>query len=291
LLLAPLPALACGIVVMLLHGGGSGRAAVNVAAGIVGSLAVIACSRRGRSKRRSDVAWPVAAAVALLLIGLTFAMPDQDGVHRWMEVGPVRLHASLLVAPQAVATVYVLGRRGYWRAAASLVAAVQVLHVLQPDAAQATGVAAAVAVLAWALRHEDDARPRPAAAVGLVGAAFAWMVPDPLRGVADVEGVFGLAFDQHPALGAAAVAAAATLTTPFMLDRRRSGARGHAPTPGPPTPIALAIGGYVAGVLLATQVGEFPVLVLGHGASTVLGYYSAAVALLVVTRRDIPSRR
>lgn len=47
----------------------------------------------------------------------------------------------------------------------------------------------------------------------------------------------------------------------------------------------VAIGLYVATLMTASQVGEFPVPVVGYGPSTVLSYYSAAAAALWVGLR------
>jgi hypothetical protein len=71
----------------------------------------------------------------------TLLGPGEDGVHGWLRVGPVRLHAAALLPPLLLAALERLARvRGWWVAALVAVGVVSAL-LLQPDAAQATAFA------------------------------------------------------------------------------------------------------------------------------------------------------
>ena len=62
-------------------------------------------------------------------------------MHRWLRVGPVRLHAAALLLPLLLVALERLARvRGWWVAALVAVGVVSAL-LLQPDAAQATAFA------------------------------------------------------------------------------------------------------------------------------------------------------
>ena len=117
----------------------------------------------------------------LVLVVAAFPFASTGGVHRWWLLGPVRVHASALCAPLVMVAVVRLWRLRRWRAAAAGAAAIQALHVLQPDAGQATAVGLALAVAAVGLvgraprERERDLGVGLAAVAAGAGAALAWL--------------------------------------------------------------------------------------------------------------------
>lgn len=281
--LAPVPGLLVGAVIIERFDGGPARVASNASCALVGTALVLLVGRRGDGRTAPPIRTSVlGATVAVLVLYATLFGAGRDGVHRWVGEGGVQVNVSLLLTPFVLSAVARLlhGRRRI--GAAVLLLAVQVAHVWQPDAAQASGVAVAACIL---LLSRADALGRWfAGAMSAVVVALAlatWGRPDPLRGVAYVEDVFPSAFGTSTALGVAAVATALIALSPFALDVRR-----RPPADADGREAVAALGGYLAAVGVASQVGEFPVLVLGYGASTVLGYYSAALAAVLTGDRE-----
>jgi hypothetical protein len=265
MLLAPLPALAVGAAVARAQDIPILAFAPNLLAMLLGMALALGCRPGRTAGRETWTRWlPVAGAIS---IGLTLLSPGLDGVHRWLVLGPVRLNASTAVSPWLLAGVYAQARRSPGRALA-LLAALLLVHVLQPDAAQATALALGGLALIWRAPSATPAT-RAVAVVLVVGiAGLAWSRPDPLPALDHVERVLVLGLSGGPGLAVASVVAMALLLAPMLV------ARGDASRA-----LALGFAVYVLAAVAATFCGNYPVPVMGAGAGPVLGWY-AMVAYL-----------
>jgi hypothetical protein len=231
--------------------------------------AVAAWVAAARTPRLSGILLIAPAALATTLLNL-----GQEGVHRWIDVGPVHVNAAATLLPAAVVALATAGDRCWaWLAAAAMLG----LLVLQPDASQAAALGAGMIVVLASLRAPALVRAGGAAATVLAAAA-AWMRPDSLAPVPEVEGIIGLAWASSPVVAAVAVALlAATALLPLGLaDRSR-------PFTSAP---ALALAACCAVQALAPAFGAFPVPLVGMGMSPVLGFWLGAGALAAVRRRS-----
>lgn len=141
--------------------------------------------------------------LTLAAIASTLLSPGIEGVQRWHELGPLRMHPSALLAP----LVLMLGAGGLIRQRiwvhASLLG-LQAVHFLQPDAGQATALGCGA--IAFIL---SDGRERRAALLVLaysISAAATWARVDPLPPAAFVEDIVARSFALAPACGVIAVA-------------------------------------------------------------------------------------
>ncbi len=218
----------------------------NVLAVVVGAVAMVAVVGVSTSR----VVRTLAVFGVVLLVG-TLLVPGLDGVHRWLRLGSVQLHVSSVWLPWWCALLLDDDRR--WRARGTwLVVGIQLLHVLQPDAAQATALAVVVA---------GFRQPLWLVLLVVLGAALAWGQPDPLLPVAHVERIHELIHDTGvTALGL--VAALVLVVVPFRQSTAvpRLLARGAALT-------------LVTSWTLTLVVGAFPCAVFGAGAGAVLGVW------------------
>ena len=262
-LLAPLPALAVGVLVMRASGVPAALWAQNVAAWAVGTLACVGLWRRtGATSPRWTWA-DLAAAATLAGLAATLLAPGIDGVHRWVKFGPLRIHAAAVLLPSLLLALGALARLRGWWVSTVVAASVALALWIQPDAAQATAFAAGAVVLL--LPGAGGGAPRRIGILALpVLAGLAWLRRDPLAPVPHVEEVVGMAAELGTAWALAAAVSLLLLPAPFFF-----GARGAAPHAG------LALGTYVSVTLLAPLVGSFPVPVMGYGMSPILGYLLA----------------
>lgn len=273
-MLFPLPALAVGILVMRASGVPATAWGQNLAACVIGILLCFALARP-RASRRGEAGWVAAGVLALGCLAATWLDPGVQDVHRWLRLGPVRLHAGALVLPVVLAALAGLERAGRRHVSTLLSIATALLLALQPDAAQATAFAAAAVVLLLPRnRAERHAWIRLVPLLALAG--LSWLRRDPLAPVPHVEGIVGLAMELGTGWGAAAVASLLLLPVPFFAARRQGDGR-----------MALAIGTYVVVTILAPAVAHFPVPVLGQGASPIIGYF-AVIGLLRRSRGSVP---
>ncbi len=219
----------------------------NVCAIVVGAVAFMATAQVPISR----VVRVVAVLGALLLVG-TLLSTGLDGVHRWLPLGPLQLHVSSAWLPWWCALL--LDDDPRWRArGAGIVVCVQLVHVLQPDAAQAT----ALAVVAAGLRQ-----PLWMLLVLVLAAACTWGQLGPLVRVAHVEHIHEL-ITNAGLTAFAAVSAAVLLAVPFRCARSpatRLLARGAALT-------------LLTSWLLTLVVGAYPCAAFGAGAGPVLGFW------------------
>jgi cell division protein FtsW (lipid II flippase) len=276
-LLFPLPALAVGILVMRAAGVPATAWGQNLVACVIGIVLCLALARP-RASRRGEAGLLAAGALALGCLAATWLDPGVQDVHRWLGLGPVRLHVGALVLPVVLATLAGLERAGRRHVSTLLSIATALLLVLQPDAAQATAFAAgAVVLLLPRNRAEGDAWIRLVPLLALAG--LSWLRRDPLAPVPHVEGIVGLAMELGTGWGVAAVASLLLLPVPFFAARGEGDGRA-----------GLAIGTYVIVTVLAPAFAHFPVPVLGQGASPIIGYF-AAIGLLRRSRVAVSARR
>lgn len=276
-----MPALVLGLAVMLAHSAPRSLPAINAVSAIVATALLLLAGRRLAA---CIVGWPGWVGSAVLLLGAsTLLAPGIDGVHRWISPGGVRLHPAALTDPLLLLAIITLALQQRARAALALLAAGEVLRTLQPDAGQASALAAgsmAIALLSTWGRAERLAL----LVVALGGSAVAWLQPDPLPPVDMVENIVPRAFEIHPLVGVLCLAGLALLPAAALWPAP-SGERRKEQWLVPSAGVAL----YLSTSSLVVFFGEFPTPVLGFGASPVVG---AILGLgLLAGVRACPPRR
>ena len=267
--IASLAAVAAGAATLASAGLAPGTWLRNPAAWAAGALLGAALYAGGRA--RWVLLAPLVAAPAA--IATTLLAAPVDGVHRWIDLGPLHITAAALFLPAMIVAAAFAGIRSYF--ALGAMGAAAIVLSFQPDASQATALAAAAAVLA--LRSDHPALHRAVVAGAFAGIMLvAWNRPDALEPVAEVEGIFGLAWGAAPVLaGLAAAALAASAAAPLILARRGSRA-GDA---------ALALCACFTVTALAPLAGAYPVPLVGLGMSFPVGWW-LGVALLCANSRE-----
>lgn len=254
-LLAPVAPLTVGVITMVGGDVPTAHWALNVAAALLGvSIAAFAGLRRARAKALGGAVGWGALLVVVALLGATLPTRGIEGVHRWLPLGPVQVHAGALLLPPLLVVLV----ESAWTTAVVGAFAVLVVLVLQPDAAQAAAFCAAwIGIVA--ARREKGAAAVIAVSVVLAGACL--LRPDPLEPVPHVEGIVGMAAAQGPTLAVAALVSLAVLPLAHALLLERL--------------VGLTLATYTVGLLVAAWLGHHPVPVLGYGVSPILGYYGA----------------
>ncbi|MFL6596052.1 MAG: hypothetical protein ACJ8HQ_11470 [Chthoniobacterales bacterium] len=209
----------------------------------------------------------VILAVALLGVAGTFLAPAQEGVHRWIDLGPLHVNVAALLLPAAVVALAFCGILS--RIGLTFTAAIAALLILQPDASQATSFLVAVIILVVL-----STSPRRSVLIAIAAAlllGISWTRPDPLKPVVEVEGIFPLAFGVSPVLAVTAgLALAAASLAPLGLRITRGSSHRNA---------AFALTGYFLSAAICPVFGAFPVPLVGLGMSSPVGYW-LGIALL-----------
>lgn len=268
---ASLAAVAAGCMAMAASGVAASSWLRTVVAWVVGAGLAALVTRYGQQRKAA-----VAAAVVtgtLALIATLFATAVQ-GIHRWLDVGPLHINVAALVLPSlivALATMPVASRPG-------LVVAVLTAAVLlaQPDASQLTAFAIAVSILL--VRSNVAAWWKVVAVViAVVFAIAGWLRPDPLEPVAEVEQIFSLSAAVSPLLAlVAGFALVAAAVAPLSIHSPG----GHTTRDG-----AIALSAYFVAVSIAPLFAWFPVPLVGLGMSFPVGWWLGVGLLLAIARR------
>lgn len=257
---ASLAAVAIGAVVCAASDVPAGSWARNLAAWAAGAALAGAIARFARPGFSTIALWTLPVGLLATLIS-----PDQEGVHRWVDLGPLHVNMAMLLMPGAVVAIAASAEKQLtWVA---FLISLAVLAV-QPDASQATTLAIVGAMVAIIGTKPPLIRwSVPVIAAGF--AVAAWLRPDPLQPVPEVEGIVGLAFAVSPLLAGAAVlsltAVAAAPTRTWRL-------------PG------LALGLCFILWALMPLFGAFPVPFVGIGMSPIVGGW-LGVGLLAAAMR------
>jgi cell division protein FtsW (lipid II flippase) len=226
--------------------------------------------------------WTVQIVIFLTLASLfsTIWFPSIQGVHRWLYVGPVRLHAAAIFLPVLLlALAWLLGKE-LKIIACTLTFSVEGLLAYQPDAAQGTAFAFSAG---WLLiRRGKLSRTASGLASGalLICLILAWLQPDPLPAVVYVEGVVGMAARISAGLAIVCIGALAMLLLPYVWVSLRSRAQ-------PDADLGIAFAIYFGVTMLGSALRNFPVPILGYGASPIIGYF-IAIGWLANRKLDRP---
>jgi cell division protein FtsW (lipid II flippase) len=197
-----------------------------------------------------------------------------EGVHRWLDIGPLHITAAALFLPALIVALAAIRIQSPAGLVVTVITAVVLLA--QPDASQLTAFTVAVSILLMRSGVASGWKVF-ALVVAVVFAIAGWMRPDPLEPVAEVEGIFTMCVAVSPLLAfIAGLALAAAAVAPLLL----SSAVSHAGRDG-----AVALSAYFVAVAVAPFWGSFPVPLVGLGMSFPVGWWLGIGLLMAVARR------
>lgn len=265
---ASLAAVFLGSVICMASGVGSASWARNfVAWGLGLALAV------GFSLGRADRVMSTVVGLAVVALIASLFGPPQDGVRRWLDVGPLHINVAFVVLPTALVAMAV--QRG-WVVLIAVPLVILCALAVQPDASQATAFAAATAVIVMFRIPSMPVRLAMMAGMAVL-VVVTWLRPDPLASVPEVEEILALAYGLSPALAFLGVGLiAATATAPALAVRSAepdARAAGYALTT------------YIAVCAAVTVAEAFPMPLLGVGMSPIVGFWLAIGLLAAWLRR------
>jgi cell division protein FtsW (lipid II flippase) len=214
----------------------------------------------GRGQNLSGLPPIMLASISLAILAATFVGPAIEGIHRWIAIGPVRLHAGLLVLPSLSVILHRLDGRMAFIAAVGAA----LLIALQPDRASAVALCAAALTLVAAKR---DLCSTAAFLVAVTALGITMALPDPLDPVRFVENVIPDAGALHPLLS---VAMMASIAISVLIVSHRWQSAG------------LAWSACLIAYIFASLAGHYPTPLIGYGVSSILGF-GLALALLAKT--------
>lgn len=260
-------AVGVGCAVARTNGASAGLWGRDLVAWAVGGLLAAGLGRW--AGRRTTAGFLIAVPLGL---AVTWFSAGQQGVHRWVDLGPAHMNLAEVLAPAAVVAFAALADT-WWAWVAALLALG--LLIAQPDASQATALGGAMLAVVALTSLPGLFRGGAIVLVAVAGFA-AWGRHDPLAPVPNVEGIMNLSLALSPVVAILAwVALAGAVLSPMRLARVEA---------RPVRTAALALTVYEIGSAVTPLLGAFPVPLVGMGTSPILGFWLGAGVLAAVAR-------
>lgn len=249
----------CGLVFLWLTGAPLRLLLINLVALGVG-VALITIGRLlpapGIALRRALLLAASLSLVATALFGMAV-----EGASRWVLVGGLALQPSLILVPVLLLAHVIKPDR--WSSAAVAIAACAM--ALQPDRSLAAAILAVTVVDAFRRRSPEALTTSLAALAGVIATQ---LQPDLLPAVPYVDQILWTSFAAQPLAAGSLWLGILLLFVPALM-LWRGGDR--------PTPSAFAA--LWATLVLSAALHNYPTPLVGYGASCILGYLLAALAL------------
>jgi len=201
-------------------------------------------------------------ALSVVLLLATLVARGRQGVHRWIQLGPLTFHVASLSLPLVLIELDRLLRYARFAIAIGAILTIAVILAVQPDAGQASAFAGSAIVLLICDRTRVSVTVTAALAL-IALAASALLRSDPLAPVPYVEEIAIRISHRGAAWEAAVVLALALLIVPFGVPMTRGR-----------SPAGLAVAVYLVLSIAASCWGNFPVPILGYGMSPIIGYFA-----------------
>lgn len=215
-------------------------------------------------KQDKNLLKPTNYLIVLLLASLLLTLVSQgiDGVHRWIEIGGIRINPAMVVLPTLLLFTWKVSLKSNIMAG-TLAFVVTTILLFQPDASQVTGFALGTILLLI----KSGGRKSVTVVftlILLVLITASWLYLDHLAAVVYVENILSLVSKMGGIWYLLGIFSLIMLVVPFILF----------PPKGYAAP-SISIGLYFMLLLIVTQIGNFPVLLMGYGISPIVGYMIA----------------
>ncbi|MBC7713396.1 MAG: FtsW/RodA/SpoVE family cell cycle protein [Rhizobacter sp.] len=234
----------------------------NIIGILIGIILMLYLSNRWKDKRPTQVMQ--ISFISLFLLLACFLFPGEHEVHRWIRIGGFGIEISMIVIPLALWCIYQLLHDKYFLHSIVLFAATVMILAFQPDASQTTALSLAGLVLFF--KSKTDIKYRLASVViAAVALYYVWTRVDLLDPIEYVEDIFEMMVSLGPVGIAGLFICSVALIVPFILMefKRIETVR----------TLSTSFIVYLAASMIIAVFGHYPVMVMGAGASSVVGWY------------------
>lgn len=202
-----------------------------------------------------------AAVLCALLLCSPFLFTGIEGVHRWVQIGPVSLNIAYIVLPILLIEINKLAKIGRQKIGYILILAIAAILFLQPDASMISAFSVALLPILYSTYSSKFFRGVVLTTL-LCLSMVSWWNVDGLHPVSYVENILVLAKESGWPYLLFSVISLLILICPFvkvdMCPQRRV--------------ISISLGLFFLVLILCTLFGNFPVPLIGYGISPVIGY-------------------
>lgn len=212
-------------------------------------------------KKRIKKELLIAAFACIALMAICFFFPGINMVYRWIQLGGVNINVSMIVLPLILYCINQLLRESFVTYALIILCVTGLILSMQPDAGQVSAFGVAALVLFIMNKIPWSIRFGAVVIIALVG-FLGWNRVDLLEPVDQVQDVLVMIYDFGPIgyFGLFVVLAAAFYPFAwFAVKGERA--------------LSVAFILYLITQLIVTELGNYPVPLLGAGGSAIIGWY------------------
>lgn len=255
-----LPSIFIGILAMISSGVSSSIWIQNILIWLLGTVLgfiYLVCSKEKNSSKRNLLH----TIVIIALLVFPFLFNGLDGVHRWLTFGPINIYIASIILPLLIIHLWKSALNHHELYVIGVTFFALVILLFHPDAGQVTAFACALAIILW-----KKIRNRLLKLIILIFTTavviISWVFLDDLAAVPYVEHIIFLAANMGDIWFILGILSLLLLLLPFFFFSKA-------------TIASLSLGVYFLIMIIVTFFGHFPMPIMGHGVSPVIGYLIA----------------
>lgn len=260
-----LPSVAVGIGVMYAHDISPSIYMQNFVFLMICSVISIAYMAWTSDSKIGEAGILVIAIACVLFLAGSFLSEGTDGVHRWIQIGPMNVNIAFIALPILLIAINKLLAKGRLRICIVLILVSAILLFLQPDASMISAFSVALLPVMFA-KGKNKLWNFVVAAVLLVLSVLSWSQLDGLQPVSYVEDILVLAKESGWGSLFFCVLALFVMIWPFVRLKGFQQYQG----------ISMSLGLFFLALIVSALLGHFPVPLIGYGISPILGYMISA---------------
>lgn len=251
--LVMLPAILIGILAMISYGVSSSIWIQNIIIWIIGSILGIIFFTKTKQEQFSR-----SPIIIIVLLLASFLSNGLDGIHRWIQFGPLSIYVASIFLPLLLIFFLKLLENKHYLYVIGLNFVVLVILLFQPDAGQVTAFACATIILLWH-KMNNNLLNLCNLTITTTIVIMSWILLDDLTAVPYVEHILFLVKDMGVLWFIFGIMSLLLLLSPFFFYGKRIA-------------ISLTLGVYFLVMMLVTFFGNFPMPIMGYGISPIIGY-------------------
>ena len=258
-ILSALPSILVGTLVMYLHGISATIYLRNLLFFTIGyALSILYMSREYNLTIKGICAIVI---LSVLFLCSPFLSAGIEGVHRWIQIGPISLNTAFIFLPILLIAINKLFEVGQSKVGYIVILAIAFILFLQPDASMLSAFSVALLPIFYS-NHNSMFFRYGILVILLILSIISWWNIDNLQPVSYVEDIIVLAKESGWLYLHFSVISLFILLWPFAkIDRCQQ--RGV---------ISISLGLFFLVLILSTLFGNFPVPLIGYGISPIIGY-------------------
>ena len=197
--------------------------------------------------------------LSVLFLCSSFCFDGIDGVHRWVNIGPLAFNSAFISLPILLICFYKLSKNGNLNFCCIFILITAVILFLQPDASMLSAFSISLIPFYYT---NNKTFWKYSWTILLVLSCISWINLDELEPVPYVEDIIVLAKNHSLIYLLSCIFSFIVMLMPFFIKNSSMQCR----------EISISLGLFFFVLIMSTLFGNFPVPLIGYGVSPIVGY-------------------